>query len=68
MYFEELFDLKKKQIELGESEKGTMDLMGNFKTSSPFSQSNESRSHDKSKLRILPRRFQDRNLASRYTK
>jgi hypothetical protein len=28
MYFEELFDLKKKQIDLGESEKGTMDLMG----------------------------------------
>jgi hypothetical protein len=28
MYFEELFDLKKKQIQLGESEKGTMDLMG----------------------------------------
>jgi hypothetical protein len=28
MYFEELFDLKKKQIQLGESETGTMDLMG----------------------------------------
>jgi hypothetical protein len=28
MYFEELFDLKKKQIDLGGSEKGTMDLMG----------------------------------------
>jgi len=28
MYFEELFDLKKKQIEQGESEKGIMDLMG----------------------------------------
>jgi hypothetical protein len=28
MYFEELFDLKKKQIDMGESEKGTMDLMG----------------------------------------
>jgi hypothetical protein len=34
MYFEELFDLKKKQIDLGESEKGTMDLMG---TGSPIS-------------------------------
>jgi hypothetical protein len=50
MYFEDLFDLKKKQIELGESEKGTMDLMGNFKTSSPLPQANESRPHDKSKL------------------
>jgi hypothetical protein len=28
MYFEELFDLKKKQIDLGESEQGIMDLMG----------------------------------------
>jgi len=28
MYFEELFDIKKKQIDLGESETGTMDLMG----------------------------------------
>jgi hypothetical protein len=28
MYFEELFDLKKKQIDLGETEQGTMDLMG----------------------------------------
>jgi cytochrome P450 len=36
MYFEELFDLKKKQIELGESEKGTMDLMGNFRPLPPF--------------------------------
>ena len=30
MYFEELFALKKKQIELGETEQGTMDLMGKF--------------------------------------
>lgn len=29
-YFQELMDLKKKQMYLGENDKGTMDLMGNF--------------------------------------
>lgn len=52
MYFEELFDLKKKQIDLGESEKGTMDLMGRFleALTSVLHQANGSRTYDTSKL------------------
>jgi len=41
MYFEELFDLKKKQIDLGESEEGTMDLMGTGFTNFPFRHTNK---------------------------
>jgi hypothetical protein len=59
MYFEELFDLKKQQIDLGESEEGTMDLMGTGSTISLFTILIKSRTNDKGQLRILHHRFQD---------
>lgn len=52
-YFEELLELKKKEIALGETEKGTMDLMGMCSTMS-CTATNTSRNNDKS-IRCSPR-------------
>jgi hypothetical protein len=50
IYFNELLELKKRQLYLGESEKGTMDLMGRRLPITPpcIPKLKQNRSHDQS--------------------
>lgn len=59
-YFGELLDIKKKQMNLGESEQGTMDLLGIASSPRLALQSSCScRTNDQSQLRRSKSRFQD---------